>query len=111
MIQKDKRERLAEFEILRAIAIILLMVSHSDIYSQVINGFKLEPIGPFIRGLFLGGFFFMSGYLIEYSNKRRPQSTVQYFWSKFIRLFPPYWLALLSFIFILEFTLKRKDLI
>jgi peptidoglycan/LPS O-acetylase OafA/YrhL len=111
MIEKNNRERLVEFEILRAIAIILLMVSHSDIYSQVVYGIELEPVGPYVRGLFLGGFFFMSGYLIEYSNKKRPQSTVAYFWSKFIRLFPPYWLALLSFVFILGYTLKNDDLI
>lgn len=109
MIQVKQTQKLNEFEILRAISIILLMFSHSDIYSLTVQGIKLEPVGPFIRGLFLGSFFFMSGYFIEYSNKKKQKSFLDFIWSKIIRLFPPYWLALASYIFIMRITLKQPD--
>lgn len=111
MIQTNKPAKLSEFEILRALSIILLMFSHSDIYSLTLYGIKLEPVGPFLRGLFLGAFFFMAGYFIEYSNKKKESGFFNFIWSKIIRLFPPYWLALLSFMFIMRYTLKRDDLI
>jgi thiamine transporter ThiT len=64
MDQINKPQKLIEFEILRAISVILLMFSHSDIYSQMVFGFELEPIGPYIRGFFLGSFFLMAGFFI-----------------------------------------------
>jgi peptidoglycan/LPS O-acetylase OafA/YrhL len=110
VIQVKQTKKLNEFEILRAISIILLMFSHSDIYSLTVQGIKLEPVGPFIRGLFLGSFFFMAGYFIEYSNKKKQKSFLDFIWSKIIRLFPPYWLALASYVFIMRITLKQPDL-
>lgn len=111
MIQADSDKKLTEFEILRAVSIILLMFAHSDVYSLVLYGVKLEPIGPYLGGFFLGSFFFMAGYFIEYSNKKRRKGFLFFIWSKIIRLFPPYWLALLSFMFIMGYSLKRNDLI
>lgn len=109
MTQISRPQKLIEFEILRAISVILLMFSHSDIYSQVIFGFKLEPVGPYIRGFFLGSFFFMAGFFIEYSNKRNPKTFYSYVYSKFIRLLPPYWLTLILFVLVLGYTLKKAD--
>ncbi|MBC7879457.1 MAG: acyltransferase [Anaerolineales bacterium] len=111
MIQADKTKKLSEFEILRAASIILLMFSHSDIYSLTLYGIKLEPIGPYLRGFFLGSFFFMAGYFIEHSNKNKQKDFLMFIWSKIVRLFPPYWLALLSFMFIMYYSLQRDDLI
>ena len=111
MTQVDRTKRLTEFEILRAVSIILLMFSHSDIYSQVVYGIKLEPIGPYLHGFFLGSFFFMGGYFMEYSNKKKQRGFLASIWSKIIRLFPPSWMMLLSFMFILLISLKRNDFI
>ncbi|MCC7117122.1 MAG: acyltransferase [Anaerolineales bacterium] len=107
----QKNEKLAEFEILRAVCIIFLMFVHSDIFSTYLFGVKLEPIGPYMGAFMLGAFFFMAGYFVEYSHRRRPQSFLNYLWAKFIRLFPPYWLALFAFMTILQFSLKRPDFI
>jgi peptidoglycan/LPS O-acetylase OafA/YrhL len=111
MIQANKTKKLAEFEILRAVSIILLMFSHSDIYSQTVYGIKLEPIGPYLHGFFLGSFFFMSGYFLEISNKKKDRGFLASIWSKIIRLFPPYWVALLLFRFVLQISLKRTDFV
>jgi peptidoglycan/LPS O-acetylase OafA/YrhL len=107
MTHIDKPKKLIEFEILRAISVILLMFSHSDIYSQTLFGVRLEPVGPYLRVFFLGSFFFMAGFLIQYSDKRHPRSLFEYLWSKFIRLIPPYWMALALFMIVLGYTLKN----
>lgn len=107
----NNKNRLVEFETLRAVCIILLMFVHSDIFSTYLFGIKLEPIGPYLGTFMLGAFFFMGGYFTEYSHRQRSQTWLEYSWSKFIRLFPPYWLALLAFMTVLGFSLKRLDFI
>lgn len=105
----NKSNKLFEFDVLRAVCIIFLMFVHSDIFSTYLFGIKLEPIGPYVGTFMLGSFFFMAGYFIEYSHRNRQQSFPSYIWSKFIRLFPPYWLALFLFMTVLGFSLKRFD--
>lgn len=105
----NKPNKLVEFDVLRAVCIIFLMFVHSDIFSTYLLGIKLEPIGPYMGTFMLGSFFFMAGYFTEYSHRNKQQGFLSYIWSKFIRLFPPYWLALLLFVIVLGFSLKRFD--
>lgn len=105
----NRSAKLAEFEILRAICIIFLMFVHSDVFSLVVFGIKLEPIGPYMGAFMLGSFFFMAGYFTEHSRRHGEKPFFAYIWSKFIRLFPPYWLALALFMTVLRFSLKRFD--
>jgi peptidoglycan/LPS O-acetylase OafA/YrhL len=106
-----KSNKLFEFEALRAICIIFLMFVHSDVFSTYLLGVHLEPIGPYMGTFMLGSFFFMAGYLTEHSSRKKKKSFLSYIWSKFIRLFPPYWLALTLFLTVLGFSLKRFDLL
>ncbi|PPG35398.1 acyltransferase [Pseudoclavibacter sp. RFBG4] len=53
-----------------------------------------------IGGVAVAGFFFFSGYLITQS--RRGKSTIfRFFWRRALRIFPAFWLALLTTAFIL----------
>lgn len=104
-----RSRKLLEFEVLRAVSILLLFVVHSEVQSRPINGVSWEPVGPFIGAFFLGAFFFMAGYFADASFRRREKSIVPFFKSKLIRIYPPYLIALLLFVLILEYTLKRRD--
>ena len=72
------------------------------------------PIGGFYGGEDLGtqiskeqslggvavcGFFFFSGFLITQSRMGR-SSTIRYFWRRFLRIFPAWWVSLLTIAFI-----------
>jgi len=53
-----------------------------------------------IGGVAVAGFFFFSGFLITQS--RRGKSTIfRYFWRRALRIFPAFWLALLTTAFVL----------
>ncbi|MGO4536382.1 acyltransferase family protein [Leifsonia sp. 2MCAF36] len=72
------------------------------------------PIGGFYGGEDLGtqisheqslggvavcGFFFFSGFLITQSRMGK-SSTLRYFWRRFLRIFPAWWLSLLTIAFV-----------
>jgi peptidoglycan/LPS O-acetylase OafA/YrhL len=103
------KQRLPEFEALRALSIILLMALHSDIFSKQVYGFEFGPISHFVGAFLLGSFFFLAGYFQEASMQKHVD-TFSYFKSKFIRIFPPYWLALAMFTVVMGYSLKRLDL-
>lgn len=105
----NHKQRLQEFEALRALSIILLLTLHSDVFSLRFLGVELGPISHFVGAFLLGSFFFLAGYFHEVSMQKR-QTPFFYIKSKFIRIFPPYWLALVMFIFIMGYSLKRFDL-
>jgi peptidoglycan/LPS O-acetylase OafA/YrhL len=109
MTALQKPGRIVEFEILRAVSIVFLMFVHSDVFSLIIFGVKLEPVGPYMGTFMLGSFFFMAGYFAEHSYRHREKRFSTYMASKFVRLFPPYWLALALFILVMGYTLKRFD--
>lgn len=104
------KSRLQEFEALRALSIILLLVLHSDVFSLDLFGFALGPISHFVGAFLLGSFFFLAGYFQEVSMSKPAWSAVSYVKSKFIRIFPPYWLALALFVLVMGYTMKRFDL-
>ena len=106
----NNEQRLQEFEALRALSILLLLTLHSDVLSLQVFGFELGPISHFVSAFLLGSFFFLAGYFHEVSMQKRGQNPFSYITSKFVRIFPPYWLALALFIFIMGYTLKRFDL-
>lgn len=105
------KERLKEFEALRALSILLLFALHSEVLDPQIFG---ETIGGalavYVASFLLGSFFFLAGYFTEVSLRKPASSALTFVWSKFIRIFPPYWLALLLFIFVMGYTLNRTGL-
>ena len=106
----ETRQRLQEFEALRALSILLLLALHSDVFSLQFLGIELGPISHFVGAFLLGSFFFLAGYFQGVSMQKHGQTTFSYITSKFIRIFPPYWLALAMFIFVMGYTLKRFGL-
>ncbi|MCS0499475.1 acyltransferase family protein [Protaetiibacter mangrovi] len=53
-----------------------------------------------LGGVAVGGFFFLSGFLITKSRMGR-STTARFFWRRALRIFPAFWLALLSTAFVL----------
>ena len=104
------KQRLQEFEALRALAIVLLLILHSDIFSWSVYGVELGPISHFVGAFLLGSFFFLAGYFQEISMQKPTWNFFSYVKSKFIRIFPPYWFALVLFIFVMGYSLKRFEL-
>jgi peptidoglycan/LPS O-acetylase OafA/YrhL len=87
--------RLVEADILRTVAIVLIILTHLPDY------FPIPGWGPFGTYTILFGnglFIFLSGYLIHASTRRHPDSTlVSFMGHRLLRLMPLYWLALAVF--------------
>jgi len=100
-------KRQVEFEALRGLSIVLLLLLHSEIISGAAFGYSLDPVAKFIGAFLLGSFFFLAGYFMDSSVQKYRANVLGFIRSRFIRIFPPYWLSLIFF-FIL-FTLKRYE--
>lgn len=107
----EKKTRIQEFQALRALAIVLLMVVHSEVLGSYVLEYRLGgPLASFIATFLLGSFFFLAGYFEEVTLQKNSGNGWSIIRSKFIRIFPPYWLALFMYVFVLQFSLKRFDL-
>lgn len=102
--------RLKEFEALRGLSILLLLALHSEIFDPGIFGEALSDLAAFVATFLLGSFFFLAGFFTEVSLGKPNSNALKFIWSKFIRIYPPYWLALVLFIFILGYDLSRSAL-
>ena len=61
-----------------------------------------------LGGVAVGGFFFLSGFLI--TKSRQGSSTIfRYFWRRIVRIFPAFWAALLLTAFVLAPVAWRKE--
>lgn len=105
----EPKKRLIEFEALRGLSIVLLLTLHSEIIGASAFGVSLDPLAKFVGAFLLGSFFFLAGYFIDYSLQKSREDMFGFVKSRFIRIFPPYWLSMVFFIKL--FTLKRIDLI
>ena len=103
--------KIQEFDLLRALAIIILMFHHSQAYGFTLSGFPLEGLTPYFEAILLGIFFFISGYFAERSFQKQNKGSVSFFFSRMLRIYPPYLLAVFLYVNILGITLKRNDLI
>jgi peptidoglycan/LPS O-acetylase OafA/YrhL len=102
--KSTKQKRLLELDMLRALAIIMIVIAHTVYY--VTTPLLFTVIGNLSVYLFLFGlslFFFISGFVLYYSHDGIETSAdMLAFWKKrVIRIYPLYWLALVSF-FVLE---------
>ena len=111
-------ERLYIIDLLRFIAAFGVMVYHFTYRAPMIDhmgGEAFPELDWWTRYLHLGVrlFFMISGFVICYSADGK--SAVQFVWSRFVRLFPAYWLCVtLTFVICHEFwqpyfTLGIKD--
>lgn len=99
--------RLKEFEALRGLSIVLLLALHTNIFDPRVFGEALSDLGMFVASFLLGSFFFLAGYFTEVSLAKPNRNAWGFIWSKFIRIFPPYWFALFLFIFVMGYSLNR----
>ena len=100
-------KRLPEFEVLRAVAILLLLVHHSGLYS-LDPGLNLQSLPPFFEAFLLGCFFFISGYFTEISLQRAGGNPRRFFLSRFVKVYPPYLIALALYLTVLGITLRER---
>jgi peptidoglycan/LPS O-acetylase OafA/YrhL len=103
-----KESRLGEFEILRALAITLLLFHHGGFYNFSIFGFSLNILQNYMELLLLGSFFFMSGYFSVSSLQR--SSFGEFIKSRLLRIYLPYIVALVLFILLLELDVSLTDI-
>lgn len=105
----EKKQKLQEFEALRGLSILLLLALHSEVFDSSVFGFPVDPLAQVVASFLLGSFFFLAGFFAEYSHQKAGANSISFLRSKIIRIFPPYWLALALFVFLLGFSLKRFD--
>jgi peptidoglycan/LPS O-acetylase OafA/YrhL len=103
-------KRLMEYEALRGLSILLLLALHSEVFDPGIFGEALSNLAAFVATFLLGSFFFLAGFFTEASLCKPDANALRFIWSKFIRIYPPYWLALALFIFVLDYDLSRSAL-
>lgn len=100
--------RLYEFDALRAVATLLLLALHSEVFAlQNVFGIDLNPFALFTGAFLLGSFFFMAGYFEELSMNKYGDDWLKFIQTKFFRIYPPYWVALILFVFVMGFSLKK----
>ncbi|MBE0672927.1 MAG: acyltransferase [Anaerolineales bacterium] len=105
----ETKQKLQEFEALRGLSILLLLALHSEVFDSSIFGFEVDPLAQVVASFLLGSFFFLAGFFAEFSRKKGGANSFSFLKSKFIRIFPPYWIALALFVFVIGFSLKRFD--
>lgn len=101
-------KRLPEFEVARAISIVLLLIHHSGFYSLEFSGRTLQVLSPYLEAFLLGCFFFISGYFMELSLQRSGGNVHAFLRSRLIKIYPPYLIAFALYVFVLGFGFKSK---
>jgi len=107
--KKVMNNRLFIFDLMRALAIFIILFHHLPQYSGNFYNFNfigihidLSPVNGLNRYLALSLFIFISGYLLNRKRERFQDinSAVKFLYKKIIRIFPLYYLALFAFIYI-----------
>ena len=93
-IKSENDIRISWIESLRGVAVILVFISHLYLINGTHFGFVIGRIGVVI-------FFLLTGFLSIRSRKRRTGK--QYFFNRFMRMFPVYWLLLIIYFFVCLF--------
>ena len=85
----------------------MLLIHHAGIYSLVFFGVTLDGLAPFFESFLLGSFFLISGYFMEVALKNSGGNLRKFIRSRFWRIYPPYLVALLLFVFVIGFSLRN----
>ena len=96
------KKRLIEVDLLRAIAIILIVVVHLDNY--LVNSHTIRLIDSYLALIGLSFFFFISGFIIHRSENIYTSIDIIAFYKKRLyRILPLYWLSLIVCVIVFEF--------
>jgi peptidoglycan/LPS O-acetylase OafA/YrhL len=102
-------QRLQALDVLRALAVVLLILHHGGIYNFSFLGFDLKQLRSFVGLYLLGSFVFLAGCLsmrsVEGLGIRR------FLAKRLVRIYVPYVITLLLFLWLLEPDLAGSDLI
>jgi peptidoglycan/LPS O-acetylase OafA/YrhL len=95
-------KRLAYLDAMRGIAALMVVFTH--LYVPIIGHFWVFDylIDPGKLGVLW--FFMISGVVIPYSLKPVPEGAQRFLISRFMRLYPAYWLSMLLFVSMLQLT-------
>src|SRR5579871_1551493 len=91
--ESSRTSRYQSLDLWRGVACLMVVVFHSSFYL---------PPNAIIERLWMGVpmFFVISGYCISATadkERRSARGVRSYFWRRFRRIFPPYWIAFLLF--------------
>ena len=113
------KKEIAEFNVLRAAAIIIILIHHLPNFT--INFFNLNNFGipidvsfiiDLLRYFGLGIFIFISGFLLEFNDKKMSGLTdaVGFLIKRYVRILPLYLIAYILFIFIFRNTIEHLNI-
>lgn len=96
--QAPGKKYLFEVDILKALAIIMVVISHFHLY-LFDGGEYFELLDPYLAYFGLAIFFFLSGYTLYINNNRFKSmgDVISFYRKRLFRIFPLYWLALIVF--------------
>jgi len=104
------REGIGEFDVLRSLAIVSLLLHHGGVYKFSVGNFALQNLDPYLVYFLLGSFVFISGYLMVGSFVHKMNSQITGFLkSKIARIYIPYIVALFLFILVLSVDVSRRE--
>ena len=105
-------ERIHELDILRSLALVLLFLHHGGLYGVEVLQMSTKFLQPYIGCFIVGAFIFLAGYLSAVTIKKYPKpDRFRYLKSRFLRIYPPYLVALVLFILLLEVQVSLRELI
>lgn len=94
---KEKKRWIKEIDLIKALAIVLIVVSH--LHNFVNLGYYdtlLESASIFLASIGLSLFFFISGFSLYYNHDLIPINKVTNFYRKrAVRIYPLFWLAII----------------
>lgn len=107
---KSNFKRITELDGLRGIAVIAVLLYHYLFHYDVVYGHQIDSIEIFRYGFYgVHLFFLVSGFVIFWTVSRS-QKPLDFVWSRFSRLYPPFWIALfLTFIAVSVFSLPNRE--
>ncbi len=108
MTQIDKEYRTNNFDLIRLIAALQVVVVHSAQHLGLEHGWVFKILRQF-PGVPI--FFSVSGFLIFWTYSRRPKEFFNFYKNRFLRLYPALWLCLFVAlaIFLVEGVISFQD--
>ncbi len=102
-MQEPGKKHLVEVDILKCLAIILVIISHFHLY-LFNNAQYAELFDPYVAYFGLAIFFFLSGYTLYINNNKFNNigDVINFYKKRLLRILPLYWVALLVFLILYD---------